>query len=167
MSPFTRKWIVGVLVLALVAAVSSWWIARHEEALCRRAGPCDTFSPAPDLGLTPDQSREIALLERAYRAQVQELCAKHCAARARVARHLAVPNPPRQPLLSCAKEAGEAYSDLEMATLRHVLEVGDRLTPDQRARYFASMAGCLGAQCARTGAMAPVSPGTPSSQPKP
>lgn len=160
MSPFTRKWIAGLIALALVAAAFSWWIACHEKALCRRDRPCDTLSPAPELGLTSDQSREIALLEKTYRARVQELCARHCAARDGVARHLAEPNPPKRQILSCAKQAGEAYSDLELATLRHVLEVGDRLTPEQRARYFASMAGCLGAQCAKPGAMAPASPST-------
>ena len=157
MSAFTRKWMVGLLALALVTAISSWWIARHEAGLSCHVKPHDALSPAPDLGLTKEQARKVTLLEKAYRARVGELCTKHCAARARIARHLATQEPIKSQLLSEAKEASEAYSELEIATVHHVLEVGSCLTPEQRARYFASMAGFLGAQCPRRGSMVPLS----------
>lgn len=157
MSPFTRKWLTGLLILVLVTATSAWWIARHEAGLSCHAKPRDAFSPAPALGLTKEQARKVALLEKAYRARIGELCAKHCAARARIARHLATQEPNKSQLLSEAKEASEAYSELEITTVHHVLEVGSCLTPEQRARYFASMAGCLGALCPSGSRMAPPS----------
>jgi Spy/CpxP family protein refolding chaperone len=153
MSAFTRKWLAGLLAVALAAGASSWWIARRAGDIAGRARPCDALSPTPDLGLTAEQAARVSALEKAYRARVEELCAKHCAARARIARLLAEGKPPKRQLLSAAKEAGEAYSDLEEATVRHVLEVGEALTPEQRARYHASMSGCLGAQCPRAGPM--------------
>ena len=147
-----------------MSAISSWWIVRHEAGLLCHAKTRDAFSPAPALGLTKEQARKVALLEKAYRARVGELCAKHCAARARIARHLATQEPNKSQLLSEAREASAAYSELEIATVHHVLEVGSCLTPEQRARYFASMAGCLGAQCGKVGEMAPSSPKLPFSE---
>ncbi len=157
MSAFTRKWLIGLLALLLTAGLSSWWIAGRAGEIAARAKPGDRFAPAPDLGLTPEQTAQIAVLEKAYRTRIEELCAKHCAARTRIAKFLAEPQPPLPPLLAAAEEAGEAYRDLEAATLRHVLEVGDLLAPEQKARYYAAMSARLGVQCPRSGAMAPPS----------
>lgn len=157
MSAFTRKWLIGLLALLLTAGLSSWWIAGRAGGIVARAKPGDCFAPAPDLGLTSEQKIRVAALEKAYRERLEELCAKHCAARARIAQLLAEASPAKPQILAAAKEAGEAYRDLEDATVRHVLDVGDLLTPEQKVRYGAFMAARLGAQCPRPGSMAPPS----------
>ncbi|MCC7519061.1 MAG: periplasmic heavy metal sensor [Verrucomicrobiae bacterium] len=162
MSAFTRKWLTGLAALALVAGLCAWGMARHEAVLAERVRGGDLLAPPPDLGLSAEQAHDIALLEKAYRASLADLCDKHCAAKARIARLFAENRPDELQLLDGAREAGEAYRALEIATVRHLLSVGARLTPDQRGRYYASIAGGLGVPCERSGSMKdcpqPVSP---------
>lgn len=95
--------------------------------------------PAPDLAklleLTPDQARQLAAADAEYEKVVAEGCKKHCAARYDLGNELVKADP--RDAGACVERMCAAQTEMERATLAHMLRIREFLTPAQREKYVA------------------------------
>lgn len=117
--------VATVLATGLSFTASQLWLKRNR--------------PAPDLvlllDLTPNQARQLAASEKDYRATVDDGCKKHCAARYDLGNELVKPDP--RDAAACVERMCAAQTEMERATLAHILRVREFLTPAQREKYVA------------------------------
>ena len=115
--------IATVLATGLSFTAAHWWTNRARTA--------------PDLvralDLTPDQARQLAAADKDYQVKVDEGCEKHCAARFELGTALTKSDASQAP--ACVERMCAAQTEMERATLAHILRIREFLTPAQRERY--------------------------------
>jgi hypothetical protein len=135
-----KRWLM-LLVVAVVVGALAYGIACR--CLCKRTVPptldrlADLSFLTRELGLSPAQMGAIRDLNTALGGQLSDCCARHCDARARLARTVLAPtNDPAQAEALLA-EVSRAYADSERGTLDHIRRVRTVLADEQRRRFDA------------------------------
>ena len=135
---------IGVAAIAGVAYLSTLGccqlIKSHESGR----------SLSRKLNLTPAQAQAIAVLDNNFMAQKQASCEILCAKRAQMIQLLKQPAPDSATLGLLAEEIGKEQVTLEKATLEHLLAVGQRLEPAQRAKLTDLVTEQLRSACRMT-----------------
>jgi hypothetical protein len=139
-----RAWIVPVLS-ALAGGLVAYGVAR--QTVCGRFAPRtdrleDTSFLSKELGLSEEQTTDIRRLHAALAAQVDGSCARHCAARVRLARALAADSNGTEQADVALAEMCRAYEQSERAALERIRQVRAVLTEEQRRRFDAMISRC-------------------------
>lgn len=122
--------------------------------------PTAGFDPARDLqpaqltrllGLSDAQAAQIAALGSDYETRVRKACDAHCAARCRLAHALQDESATPAQLQQYLERMCASQQENDRATLEHLLNVRDVLTPEQRQKLAASLGACLCATCGGQG----------------
>lgn len=145
-----RKWILTV-VLVVVAGLAAF-------ALSRRARP----APAPDvmralqdvawltrqLGLTPDQARDVQEAQDELRQRLERCEATHCTARCRLGTVLFGDDDEARS--AAVDEMCRMQAESERATLEHIRAVHRLLKPEQQRKYEELVTACVCSYCTHT-----------------
>lgn len=148
-----QRWLIPVLIAAF-AGVIAYGLAHR--CVCARAVPAldrldDLSFLTRELTLTPAQAAAIRALNAALAGTLADCCARHCDARARLARTALAPtNDPAQTEVLLT-EVSRAYADSEGATLDHIRKVRAMLTADQRTKFDALTKTSLCRTCTMSG----------------
>jgi hypothetical protein len=144
-----RRWLILLAVTAVAAAIA-YGIAHR--CVCGRAAPTpsqlgDMSFLTRELTLSAAQTTAIRGFNTALAGQLTECCARHCDARARLARTALddTNDPARTDALLV--EVSRAYADSERATLDHIRQVRTVLTAEQRRRFDTLVDTCLCRTC--------------------
>ena len=135
-----RKWIIP-LVGAVAASFLAFFVTR--SMVCDGGKPpldClqDVSVLVRSLGLSESQAREILALHAKLGPQLNDCCARHCAARARLGKALANETNGIDQAEPILMEMCRAYEQSERATLNHIRAVRATLNTEQR-RQFAEL----------------------------
>jgi len=133
-----KKWIGGILLLIAVVTITPWLVGWKMDQVVNSMKTTVTPQESlfKDLQLSADQQQKIKDLEKDYEQETTKSCGLHCSARSKIAQHLASGKVESTTLMQIEQEVSKAYSDSERATLRHVLQISEVLTPDQRIRFL-------------------------------
>ncbi len=145
----SRKWIVP-LVAAVAACLVAYGIARN--TYCGRPGPSldrlrDLSFLTRELGLSDTQAGAIKNLHAALGVKLNECCALHCAARARLGQALARETNGTAQTEGVLAEMCRAYEESERATLDHIRQLRLVLNAEQRKRFDAMISRCMCRSC--------------------
>lgn len=137
------------VAVAVAAGAVSFGLARHSA--CARGGGADALTREDvlvrELGLSADQAARIRELHGRLSQQLDACCGRHCAARLNLARTLAAGTNGQAQAEAQLTEMSKAYEASERATLEHIRQVREVLTPGQRARFDGMMETCLCRSC--------------------
>ncbi len=144
-----RKWIIP-LVAGAAAALVAYGIARH--AVCGRSAPDidrlqDLSFLSRELGLNGAQADAIKSLHVELSAKLNDCCALHCAARARLGQALACETNGTAQTDGVLAEMCRAYEQSERATLDHIRQLRTVLNPEQRKRFDVKISKCMCRSC--------------------
>jgi len=152
-----RKWFIP-LVAAVAAGVAAYGVTRH--AARERSAPSldrlqDVSFLTRELGLSDAQANEIKRLHASLGAKLNDCCARHCAARARLGQALATETNGAAQTEAVLAEMCRAYEAGERATLEHMRRVRAILNADQRRRFDAMITNCMCQACSMEGCNMP------------
>jgi len=147
-----KKWIGGLVALFILAGLSAaavYWTMRCSKnaLLSHKADVLSDVYSDPALSLSKEQKQQIRQLEAAYFSKVCDSCTRHCTARAKIGELLQTGNTMEEELQKLAQEVGSAYSDSEQATIHHVVQVCQVLTPEQKKVFLSKVAAQISAVC--------------------
>jgi hypothetical protein len=118
--------IVTILATGISFVAARWFAER----------PLATLPPLQDaLHLTADQARQVATLEKEYRAKLDDCCKRHCDARFDLGQELGKPEVNQTNATVAVSRMCAVQSEIENTTLAHILRVREILTPAQRTQY--------------------------------
>ena len=152
MTLLTKKWIGGILLLGLIAGIASMlmgWRAQEIRVMMGQqiSSPVIGISMYQELQLSDVQKKQIQALEKEYQKTLSALCERHCSAKLRIGVLLQSGKTDEKSLLPLAQEVGRAYSECEQATLRHVAQICDLLTSQQKTIFLKQIADHIAATC--------------------
>ncbi len=146
-----KQWISGITILLFLVGLASlligWQIRSVTASFTKKMNPFSATSLYEGLSLTYFQKNQIKELEKQYYAELSKICARHCAARAKIANTLASGKTDVSSLLGLQREVSEAYSAGEETTLRHIDQVSRVLDPRQRTIFLKKFADSMTANC--------------------
>ena len=152
-----RRTIVSVLAI-LAIGMLAFGVTRYMTRHGARGRPAvsldclqDTSFLTRQLSLSEAQAREVQAMHAVLAAKLDECCARHCAARARLAEALAGETNTSAQADAAMADMCRAYEDSERATLDHMRQMRAVLNTQQRRRFDAMMADCLCRTCAMHG----------------
>ncbi len=125
---------VSVVAAAVVAAGVSFGTARWAS----RQHPVNVHDAGwlrQELKLSEIQAAQVAKLTEDYRQAVSQCCVKHCDARLGLSEELGKATVDLPAAQAAVAKMCAAANEVEQATLRHILQVREVLSPDQRAQY--------------------------------
>jgi hypothetical protein len=144
----TRPWIIPLLTAAAAAALA-YGLVRHST--CARTTPPgdplqDISFLTRELKLTDAQAHEVHGLHQSLTSRLNDCCARHCTARARLAQALTDTNSTAQ-LDAVLKDMCREYELGERATLDHIRAVRAVLNPEQRQQFDSMISRCMCQPC--------------------
>ena len=148
-----RKWLVP-LMAAVAAGGVAYAVTRHSA--CGRAAPSvdqlqDVSFLSRELGLDDAQAGKIKELHVILGAKLNDGCARHCAARARLGQALTADTNGGAQADIVLKEMCGAYEQGERATLDHIRAVRAVLNAEQRRRFDTMISDCMCKPCSMQG----------------
>lgn len=157
----TRQWIIPLLTAAAAAALA-YGLVRHST--CTRTTPPgdplqDISFLTRELKLTDAQARDVQALHQSLTAKLNDCCARHCTARARLANALTNTNSTVQ-VDAVLEDMCREYELGERATLDHIRAVRAVLTPDQRQQFDSMISRCMCQPCNMEGGSCKMDTGT-------
>ena len=147
----TRRWTLTLLVLTAAAAFSAGRFSLHTRTAFDPARDLNPAHLATLLGLSEAQAADVNRLNTSYTERVQEACDAHCAARCQLAVALDDDTLTREQARALVEKMCGSQKDNELATLDHILNLREVLTPEQRRKFADTLGSCLCATCAAGG----------------
>ena len=147
-----RAWII--LLLAAVAAVG-FTAGRMAPARTVAASPDqlmgDVGRLVRDLGLNPEQERDVRRLNDAFTGTFQAACDRHCLLRCELARVIGSGEFRPEEARRLTEALGRTQAEADLATLDHILRLREILIPDQRVAFAKMFGSCLCNTCGAGG----------------
>ena len=150
MNTDAKKWIGGTLLLLLLLCLTSWimgWKMQSVANSIKMRIPPTEISIHQNLQLTEAQKAKVQALDQEYQKKTLECCERHCAIRMKIARLLQSGQPDSQELFRLQHEVSDAYAASEEATLKHVMQVSEILSPAQKAIFLKKFGDHIQASC--------------------
>lgn len=150
MSIYAKKWIGGILLLLLVIGLTTLVIGWKMQCVTdsmKMATPATGISLYQDLKITDAQKEKIQALDKEYQKQTLAYCEHHCSARMKIGKLLESGQPDSQELFRLQREVSDAYASSEEATLKHVMQVSEILTPEQKVLFLKKFGDHVQASC--------------------
>lgn len=123
-----------VLLVAAAVLIAAFALTRMLRARCGME-PFDRLrditSLSRTLALTPAQAEQAAALHKSYAGQMDECCARHCAARYALGNEMLKTNPDSEKVRAMIEQMARAQTDSDMATVRHISRLREILTQEQ------------------------------------
>ncbi|KAA5805426.1 periplasmic heavy metal sensor [Alkalicaulis satelles] len=137
-----RLYLVISLMLAVLAGVFAAWCATHFFS---------SAAPEPslhriiqnELGLTADQRAQVSEIEARYTAQRQTREREMRAANARLAAAIEADHQLDDNVRAAIQDFHHAMGELQLETIRYVLDVREILNEDQRVHFDATVTASL------------------------
>jgi Spy/CpxP family protein refolding chaperone len=132
----------GPLILVLALALTSGYLALRLHAECRR----DHLQSPPShalahlVGMTPEQTRQLAALEKQFISRRDPLRQKVLSRRARVYELLQQEDPDEAQIESEIQAISALQKQVQREVIAHLLRVKGILTEAQRKEFFAALA---------------------------
>jgi hypothetical protein len=143
------KWLLP-LIVAAAAGVAAFGIMRFTTTECG----CGTTTCLEDvsflsreLKLDDTQVQKIKALHGALGKRLDDCCARHCEARARLGQALARRTNDVDHLEAILADMCGAYEESERTTIEHIRRVRTILNASQRERFDKMIAECICAPC--------------------
>jgi len=148
-----RKWIIP-LAAAVATGLMAYGVTRN--AVCGRCAPSvdrlqDVSFLARELRLSDAQVTEIKRLHTTLGEKLNDCCARHCAARARLVQALAADTNGTAKADAIVTEMCRAYEESERGTLNHIRAVRAVLNAEQRRRFDTMISDCMCKSCSMQG----------------
>ncbi|PKP82702.1 MAG: heavy metal resistance protein [Alphaproteobacteria bacterium HGW-Alphaproteobacteria-18] len=137
-----RTYIVVSFLLAALAGVVAAWCTTHFFA-SRDQPPSLHEMIHSDLGLTSAQRIKVSEIEARYSAQRQRRENEMRAANARLAASIETDRQLSTDVQAAIEDFHLAMGELQMETIRYVFEIRETLTPEQQARFDATVTAYL------------------------
>ncbi len=142
------KRFVWIALVLLGIGTAAYWAT---ISCCRMMGMNSALvSLIDDLGLTPEQSSQAAVLEKDFLARKNASCQVLCEKRAQLIRVIQEKEPDQALIDRLVEEISAEQMALEKATLTHLLALQKILDPPQRERLAARMLEQLRNACDMT-----------------
>lgn len=144
-----RQWAFP-LVVAVVAGLVAYGVATH---VIRGRGVAsldrlqDVGLLTRELGLSSAQAREIKALQVRLGEKLNDCCARHCGARARLAQALISETNGNGTADVILAEMCHAYEQSERAAMDQIRKVRAILNEEQRKRFDAMITACMCSSC--------------------
>jgi len=135
-----KKVLVLIAIVAVVGTTASFSVARWMTSRMRAQAVVRVHDVAwlkRELNLTDTQTRELETLEREFQAQMNSLCATHCAARFALGDELAKPAVNVENARADVDKMNAVQANAERSTMAHILKVRSVLNGQQAQRYAA------------------------------
>jgi Spy/CpxP family protein refolding chaperone len=136
---------VTLVLSVIVAALGAWGGAEYVTRAMHHAPPLDELLHEK-LQLTADQQRRIAGLERDHATKRAALQAEMRAANVDLARAIQAQHAYTPEVQAAVDRFHRAMGELQKETILHVLAMRTVLTPEQAARFDATVANSLTGQ---------------------
>ena len=136
--------IVAVVVLTLLAGAAGFWAGMTHAAPHVHTASLDDILHR-DLGLTPDQEKQIADFEAKFARDRAEQEGRMRAANRELAQALDSEHAFGDPAKKAIAQFHMAMAALQEQTILHVLEMRSILTPEQAKRFDATVGRSLSA----------------------
>jgi len=134
----TRRWIVSILALCIVAgasfAVSSAICSRQAAAKTKLAMGMSLVTGY--LQLTPEQEERVAPINERFRSEQHTVCAKMQEARVRLLSVLQRPQPKQADIDAALADLTQTQAMLQRRAAQYLLEIKSVLKDDQREKLF-------------------------------
>ena len=102
--------------------------------------PCVPLQP---LGLSPEQERAVADIDRSFQGQLHDLRSRLLAKRLEFKAALGNPQADEQMIKTKAKELRHLWSQCQQTTTDYYLKIKSVLTPEQRQKWFSATNPCF------------------------
>ena len=138
MNPLWRNLAITIVVALLAGAVGGWMGAQNAvESEAQMLPLRQTVSDIvrSDLRLTPDQTKDIQVIENKYYDQRASLRLQVAGANRELADALMSDMAFGREAQQASNHVEQGLGELQRATIRYVLEVRDVLTPEQQMIY--------------------------------
>ena len=132
-----RDWLRLVIVIVLLTGVSfgaGLWTARRAVP-SSLADLQDATWLAAELRLDPDQVAQLHEIATAYEGPLEELCARHCAARHALAEQLSTTAPSDGSQRALLEEMGRVQIETDTLILARIGALRNVLTPPQQEQF--------------------------------
>lgn len=130
-----KKLVVLVIGVSLITLAGFW----GGRKLCMQMWP-GSLNPRQEwyagLGLTPQQTVSLRQSASVFRRQAEERCLRICKERLQVVEMMRDKAISPEAIYSKIDEIGQLQVALEKDIARHILEVNQQLTSEQRQRYL-------------------------------
>ncbi|MBY9067466.1 periplasmic heavy metal sensor [Hyphomonas sp. WL0036] len=133
--------IVSFLLAALAGMVAAWCTTHYFSS--REQPPSLHQIIHRDLGLTTKQQEQVSDIEARYSAQRQRRENEMRAANARLAASIETDRQLSEEVQAAIEDFHIAMGELQMETIRYVFEIRETLTPEQQARFDATVTAYL------------------------
>jgi len=137
---------MAAVVVGLVA-----YVVTRNSVCVRSATPVDRLQDVSflvrELRLSDEQANKVRNLHVSLGAKLNDCCARHCAARARLGQALAADTNGSAQADLVLEEMCRVYEQSERATLDHILAVRAVLNEEQRRRFDAMISACMCQPC--------------------
>ena len=144
-----RQWTIP-LVVAMVAGLVAYGVTTR-MIRARGASPVDRLQDVGlltrELGLRSAQAREIKALQVGLGETLNDCCARHCGARARLAQALITETNGNGAADAILAEMCQAYEQSERAAMEQIRRVRATLSVEQRKRFDVMIAACMCSSC--------------------
>jgi Spy/CpxP family protein refolding chaperone len=150
MSSHAKKWIGGTVLLLLLLCITPLiigWKMKCIATSMQMKMPTTGVSIYQELQLTDVQKKQIDELDKEYQKRMVTFCQSHCASRMKVSKLLQSSPSDSQTLKSAQREVLDAYSSSEEATLQHILQVSEVLTPKQKEIFLKKIGDQIQVTC--------------------
>lgn len=124
------------LVLSLCMPANLW-----AQSGSRRPEPSSCLSLG-NLGLSPEQERALAEIDRSFQGQLQGLRGRLLAQRLEFKAALGNPQAEEQTIRTKAEELRRLWSQCQQTTTDYYLKIRSVLTPEQRQKWFNANPPC-------------------------
>lgn len=144
-----HRWVVPAIVAAL-AGVMTFGVMRFAVKGCGCGDIAwldDISYLVRELSLDDAQVRKIKALHGALGKRLDDCCARHCEARARLGQALARGTDDADHLEAILADMCGAYEESERTTIEHIRRVRAILNASQRERFDRMIAECICAPC--------------------
>lgn len=96
-----------------------------------------------NLGLSTEQERALAEIQRSYQGRLQELRSRLMAKRLEFKAALANPQAEEETIRTKAEELRRLWSQCQQTTTDYLLKIRSVLTPEQRHKWFTANQPCV------------------------
>lgn len=145
-----RRWISPLVIAVLAAALAFGAVRQYGCRSGQAVGMSqldDLASLTRSLDLRPEQAAAIREIHRDLASALGDCCARHCGARAELARAVLASTNDTSEVENHLRAMTRAYEDGERATLEQIRRVRAVLDATQRPRFDAMITDCMCSSC--------------------
>lgn len=132
-----------ILVIALLAGITAFWLMRSQKQADRGVNLIDSMPELTwmekELGLSDEQLAKVSALHTAYRPECDRMCGLIADSGEKVAKLASAGREVSPELEAAIREHAQVEADCRKAMVAHLYRTAAALNPDQASRYLDAM----------------------------